>query len=345
MHPQIPILLTFFSPSGYEVRKNYPLADRVCYLPIDLPGSVDAFLDTHQPLFVVFVKYEIWHTLLRSLHRRGVDAFLISARFRPGQVYFRGWGRFFLRSLRTFRHIYVQDQSSHNLLLSQGIESTIAGDTRYDRVAHIASTSPPIPLLEKWVVGKRVVVAGSTWPADEDVLWQAFAKWSHGATPLLIIAPHEVNPERVAKLAAKREGAALWSQMEGADLTDVRVLIIDAIGLLSSIYRYADVCYIGGGFGAGIHNTLEAAAWGKPIVFGPKYLKFTEAIDLIAMGAAIAINNSGEALKAFETYLLEPVMARTAGTASAKLVRDNQGATALILQTLSTVALRNSHDS
>lgn len=340
-HPDRRIILTFFSPSGYEIRKDYPLADAVFYLPLDTPRNARRFVRTVRPEIAVFVKYEFWLNYLRALGRSGCRTFVVSAIFRPDSVFFRWYGGAFRRILPLFERMFVQNQESKQLLSALGIEAvTVSGDTRFDRVARIAENAKRLPVIERFAEGSKTVVAGSTWPHDEDLILQAIA-----AFPQLkfIVAPHEIDQERIGKfIAASPRKAVRYTGGDagtadagaGTPDADAEVLVIDTIGILSAVYRYGWVGYIGGGFGAGIHNTLEAAAFGLPLAFGPNYAKFREARDLIEIKAARSVSTFPELQEALRVLLDDPELHRKAGAKAAEYVETHRGATAIIMKTL-----------
>lgn len=337
--PQCKILLTFFSPSGYEVRKNYPLADVVCYLPFDTRRRVREFLDLAQPSVAIFIKYEFWANYLFELKRREIPTYIISAIFRPEQPFFRWYGAPFRALLHCYTHLYIQDDASRQLLEKAGIQGnvTVTGDTRYDRVWEIRRAAKEIPEVESLLQaadGERVrtLVAGSSWPQDEEILIPYF-----NARPelKLIIAPHEIHEEHLRSIEAMLKRPALrLSAARGKDLRDYSCLIIDCFGLLSSVYRYGEIAYIGGGFGVGIHNTLEAAVYDIPVIFGPEYRKFREACDLVECGGGFAVHSKSEFTAKMDELLSMPDHLRAAGKASGALVRQNIGATEKILEGL-----------
>ena len=337
--PQCKILLTFFSPSGYEVRKNYPLADVVCYLPFDTRRRVREFLDLAQPSVAIFIKYEFWANYLFELKRREIPTYIISAIFRPEQPFFRWYGAPFRPLLHCYTHLYIQDDASKQLLEKAGIQGnvTVTGDTRYDRVWEIRRAAKEIPEVESLLQaadGERVrtLVAGSSWPQDEEILIPYF-----NARPelKLIIAPHEIHEEHLRSIEAMLKRPALrLSAARGKDLRDYSCLIIDCFGLLSSVYRYGEIAYIGGGFGVGIHNTLEAAVYDIPVIFGPEYRKFREACDLVECGGGFAVHSKSEFTAKMDELLSMPDHLRAAGKASGALVRQNIGATEKILEGL-----------
>jgi 3-deoxy-D-manno-octulosonic-acid transferase len=333
-HPERKILLTFFSPSGYEIRKDYGGADYIFYLPLDTPRNVCRFLNIVNPEITIFVKYEYWLNYLSELRRRECRTFIVSAIFRPDQVFFKRKGRVFRRALSTYEHIFVQNAESKELLAGIGITNvTVAGDTRFDRVARIAESARELPIIERFAAGRPIFIAGSTWEPDERILQRLV-----NAHPDIkfIIAPHEMEISRITSLSENTiGGSARYTELnEESDISDKHLLIIDTIGILSSIYRYASFAYIGGGFGAGIHNTLEAATFGLPIAFGPNYLKFKEACDLIESGAAVSISGTEE-LEAWLTRLCsDSPLYQLLRTKAAAYVADNRGATEIIMRNI-----------
>jgi 3-deoxy-D-manno-octulosonic-acid transferase len=293
-HPEYKILLTFFSPSGYEVRKNYAGVDHIFYLPADTPRNARRFVQIARPRIAIFIKYEFWLNYLRQLARAGCRTFLISAIFREDQVFFKWWAGTFRRGLRLFEWLFVQNTASRMLLEDIGIgNTTVTGDTRFDRVAAVAGAARRIQAVEKFAAGARVLVAGSTWPPDEHVILEMVRR--HPDMKFVIV-PHEIVEERIEGLIARSPLPVVrYTECDGGkDPAQYRVMIVDVIGILSSIYRYASYAYVGGGFGVGIHNTLEAAAFGIPVAFGPNYHRFREACDLVANGAATSIEAADE---------------------------------------------------
>ncbi|WP_428400504.1 3-deoxy-D-manno-octulosonic acid transferase [Niabella insulamsoli] len=337
--PTHKIFLSFFSPSGYEVRKNYNGADWVYYLPLDTPANAKQFIEILKPQLVIFVKYEYWYNYLNELKRRHIPTLLISAIFRKDAIFFKWYGSLHRRMVRCFSHIFVQtDDSFHRIqTIVPPAKLTCAGDTRFDRVAAIAADFTPLPVIEKFLADNKnafVIVAGSTWPEDETMLQRLFA--GHQEI-VLIIAPHEVDAEHIHMLKGGFPGAALYSEKEknGASATmaqESKVLIIDNIGMLSRLYQYATVAYVGGGFNkSGIHNTLEAAVYGKPVVFGPHYQKFAEARGLIEQKAGISYATEAQFVKVMENFLSDPEWVSAYGANAKKFVSDNLGATDQIL--------------
>ena len=257
-YPDKKIALTFFSPSGYEVRKNYPLADLVCYLPFDLPRNVCRFLDLLRPSIAIFIKYEFWGNYLRELRRRQIPTYIISAIFRPDQIFFRPYGEIFRRMLRTYAHLYVQNETSRELLAGIGIHNvSVVGDTRFDRVVDIRRQAKKLPIAEAFSAGRQVLIAGSSWPKDEDIFIDYFNRHPELR---LIIAPHEIHESHITEILGKlKRPAVRYTQTNEAEAATADCLIVDCFGLLSSIYQYGQMAYIGGGFGVGIHNVPEAA--------------------------------------------------------------------------------------
>lgn len=331
--PDTKVLLTFFSPSGYDVRKNYEHADLICYLPFDSARNARKFLAVAKPSKAVFVKYDIWYHYLNELNKHNVPSYLISAIFRPSQVFFKSYGKWYRKALDLYSQIFVQDAESLQLLTDFGITNTVeAGDTRFDRVVEIVKNAKPIPLIEKFKDGKKLIVIGSSWPKDEAIL----ANYIHQNPDYkYIIAPHEVHESHInaivnmLKLRIQR-----WSTLSESELPSSNILIIDTIGMLSSLYKYGEVAYIGGGFGVGIHNILEAATYGIPVIFGPNFKKFKEARDLTKQEGAftihdfISLQNKLNALLHNDEYLAK------SGEVASTYVQDNKGATQMIIKKL-----------
>jgi len=337
--PDQKIVVTFFSPSGYEVRKNFDQVDQVLYLPFATWRNAKRFLDALQPCMAIFVKYEFWPAYLRELKRRDIPTYSICAIFRPGQLFFKPWGGRHLSLLNCFTRIYVQDTASETLLRTHGISHvTVAGDTRFDRMAEIVETQkakaeatadPRLELVKAFVQGaERVIVAGSSWPKDEALLVQYIEQANANGlltNVKLILAPHEIDEEHLHYIFNLLQGRLLrLTRANAVNIAHAQVLVVDTIGLLAQIYQYGHVAYIGGGFGVGIHNTIEAAVWGKPVIFGPNYLHFREAKGLIEAGAARSIKNYKELEDALETALDNHT---EIGAKAAEYVRSELGAT------------------
>ena len=329
--PDARILLTFFSPSGYEVRKNFSKVDTVVYLPFDLPGNVKQFLDLVQPSMAIFVKYEFWGNYLNALKRRGVPTYIISSIFRPKQIFFRPWGGIFRKMLKCFDTIFVQNEESRELLASIGFKDNviIAGDTRFDRVADVKAAAREFPLVAKFVEkAPFTLVMGSSWPPDEDIVIPYFN--AHREMKL-IIAPHEFDRHRLHTLMSKlSRPARFYSEATQQNIESADCLIIDSFGLLSSLYRYGQAAYIGGGFGAGIHNINEAAVYNIPVIFGPKYQKFQEAFDLIALDGAMSIHDSDTFSAAMDPLLENEPLRLKCGKAAGDYIQSHLGGTKLI---------------
>ena len=351
-HPELKILLTFFSPSGYEVRKNYEGADIVCYLPLDTPTNALRFLRTIRPVVAFFIKYEFWYNYLHILKHRNVPVYSVSSIFRPDQIFFKWYGHQYGRVLNCFTHFFVQNEQSRQLLAQIGItQVTITGDTRFDRVIQIKEQAKQLSVVEQFInshPAPRVFVAGSSWPPDEDIFiryFNAHPDWT------LIIAPHVIGEDHLQQIEKKLEG---WhvvrytgipsSPSEGgtiapdADSKTIEVLsgtvggvlLIDCFGLLSSIYRYATVAYVGGGFGVSIHNTVEAAVWGVPVIFGPENQKFQEAQELKTCGGGLEISGYDDFARLMDHFVADEAALRKAGQAAGDYVSRKAGATASI---------------
>lgn len=338
-YPQYKILLTFFSPSGYEVRKNYEGADIITYLPIDTVGNARQFLRTVRPVMAFFIKYEFWYNYLHILQYRGIPAYSVSSIFRPDQVFFKWYGRGYGRVLKCFTRFFVQNEESKKLLESIGIHDTmVVGDTRFDRVLQIKEASKQLPIVERFVKGtpeepKKVFVAGSSWQPDEEIFLKYFNNhrdWK------LIVAPHVIGEDHLKFIFSliKDKKVVRYTQATEDNVADADVLIIDCFGLLSSVYHYGDVAYVGGGFGVGIHNVLEAAVWGMPVLFGPNNKHFVEAQGLLQSGGGIEIED-------YETFSLimsqlsdDSAYYGTCGQEAGAFVQSLAGATKKVLSSV-----------
>ena len=344
-HPEYKILLTFFSPSGYEVRKNYEGADIVCYLPLDTITNARRFLRLIRPCMAFFIKYEFWYNYLHILRHRGVPTYSVSSIFRPGQIFFRWYGRQYGRVLKCFTKFFVQNEVSRELLATIGIHRVeITGDTRFDRVLQIKDAAKQLPLVESFVspvaseaaAQRKCFIVGSSWEPDEDIYIPYFSDkdWK------LIIATHVVSPERVGllkkRLVEQGKKVVLYSEADKPEvkgtLSEADVMIIDCYGLLSSIYRYADVAYVGGGFGVGIHNLPEAAVWGVPVFFGPNNARFQEAQDLKQNGGGLEITNSHDFEQLMNDLVAHPDTIKERGRQAGSYVMNRSGATDKILR-------------
>lgn len=353
-HPEMKVLLTFFSPSGYEVRKDYEGADKVLYLPLGTLDNARSFIDRVNPALVLWVKYEYWYYYLVELKKRNIPVILFSAIFRKDQPFFQWYGSLHIQMLKSFQAMFVQDQNSVDLLKSIGIDKNVvvAGDTRFDRVIQIAANARPIPLVENFIGTNNSVVAGSTWLDDEEELVH-FAKANPGIK--FVLAPHHVEEERIKEIEKLFSSTVRYSQISksvGTDNPDTgksypetffeasqeppsdisngdhQILIIDNIGMLSSLYRYGTVCYVGGGFGDdGVHNVLEAAVYGKPVVFGPVYEKYREAMELVNTGGGFPVSSALQLEETLTMLINNPSPGELAG----EYVYNNSGATGKII--------------
>jgi len=334
-HPEYKILLTFFSPSGYEVRKNYQGADIICYLPLDTPVNAIRFLRLIRPVMAVFIKYEFWYNYLHILKHRNVPVYSVSSIFREDQVFFKWYGRQYGRVLNCFTHFFVQNEQSRKLLAKIGItDVTVAGDTRFDRVLQIKEAAKQLPIVEAFVKMEsgddpKVFVAGSSWPPDEEIFIQYFnahPEWK------LIIAPHVIGEDHLQQIEKLLQGRKVlrYTEAEKKKVSDYDVLIIDCFGLLSSIYHYGDVAYVGGGFGVGIHNLLEAAVWDVPVFFGPNNQKFQEAQGLKTSGG-FEIHDEKEFGQLMDRFASDPQYLKEQGLQAGRYVKDKAGATAKVL--------------
>jgi 3-deoxy-D-manno-octulosonic-acid transferase len=332
--PDICLLLTFFSPSGYEAGKGYTGADHVFYLPMDAPGAARRFLEAVKPTLAIFIKYEFWHYYLDGLRRDQVPTLLASAAFRSNQPFFRWYGGFWRRMLGAFSYFFVQDEESLALLqgLGLGDKAMISGDTRFDRVLEIAHTGKGIPAAAAFAGNGPVIVAGSTWDEDEKEL--AHFVRTHPEVHF-IIAPHEISKDHIQAIRQRFPGCVLFSEYSQAFPADpgAHCLIIDNIGMLSRLYQYGTITYVGGGFGGdGVHNVLEAAVWGKPVVYGPIYDKYREAIELLEAGGGFSATSTLDLEKCLKELLEKPGAIASAGEASRRYVTHKAGATDRIVK-------------
>ena len=324
-YPQYKILQTFFSPSGYEVRKNYEGADIVCYLPMDTPGNAKKFINLVNPCMVFFVKYEFWKNYLNTLYNKGVPVYSVSSIFRPNQIFFRWYGKGYQQVLKTFEHLFVQNEESKKLLANIGVmNTTVVGDTRFDRVLDICAAAKQLPLVQKFKGDALTFVAGSSWGPDEDI----FIKYFNAHPEMkLIIAPHVVNDSHMKEIVSKLQRPCIrYTQATEENVQQADCLIIDCYGLLSSIYRYGEISYIGGGFGVGIHNVLEAAVYGIPVIFGPNNKKFREAQHLLANKGGFEVNGYEDFEVLMDKFLTDEAYLQASGQAAGDYVKNNSGA-------------------
>ena len=334
-YPEYKILLTFFSPSGYEVRKNYEGADIICYLPLDTVRNARRFLRAVRPEMAFFIKYEFWYNYLHILKHRNIPAYSISSIFRPDQIFFRWYGAQYARVLKCFTHFFVQNEESKALLASLGIADVdVVGDTRFDRVLQIKDASKQLPLVEQFVKdAPRVFIAGSSWPPDEEIFIKYFQQhrdWK------LIVAPHVIGESHLAQIQSLLKGRKIvrYTQATLEQVAEADVLIIDCFGLLSSIYHYATVSYVGGGFGVGIHNVLEAAVWNIPVLFGPNNKRFREAQGLLRDGGGFEIDGDTDFDSVMNYFLSHPDSLTKAGNKAGTYVQSLAGATGKILSSI-----------
>jgi len=324
------ILLTFFSPSGYEKRKDYTGADYVMYLPLDTRRNAKKMLGLLNLEMVFFVKYEFWFHFLNQLKKRGITVYLASGNFRTGQLFFRWYGRWYRRFLDFFTHIFVQNEHSKALLAGIGLfHVDVAGDTRFDRVHELVKSPFSQPVLDNVLKDARVIVAGSTWEKDEKLLAHAFRELPDNL--FWIIAPHELSDGHIRSLQDRFPGSVLYTGLKDKLPDGTRVILVDTIGRLSYLYRYGSLAYIGGGFGKGIHNILEAATYGLPVIFGPEYKKFVEAVELTSLGGAFPIGDEAELLFIIRKLLEDKELLKTTSQIAADFVSERVGATLAIL--------------
>lgn len=332
-HPEYRIVLTFFSPSGYESAKKYQSADIICYLPFDTRRNVGRFLDMLKPEKAFFIKYEFWPNFLAGLKKRGVPTYSVSSIFRKEQMFFKTIDFGYRKTLKCFTHLFVQDNASKGLLATIGLDNvTVIGDTRFDRVMRIAADAKQLALVETFAEGKRVFVAGSSWTPDEDIFikyFNAHKGWK------LIIASHEVTEARLTEIQSKFSGKCVrYTQANMDEAREADCLLIDCFGLLSSIYRYGKVAYVGGGFGAGVHNLLEAAVYGMPVFFGPNNRKFREAQKLKECGGGLEISSYEDFEAKMDLFDADENLLAQSGAAAGEYVGGNSGATQKLLAAL-----------
>lgn len=340
-YPEKKILLTFFSPSGYEMCKETPLADVVAYLPVDLPRNVRRFLDIVRPQAAIFVKYEYWFNFMQAMADRKIPHYFVAARFRPSDYFFRWYARWFKRHLQRVTAFFVQDEASLVCLRNNGIpQAYVAGDTRCDRVVRLKQEAADFPIVAYFAAKAPLIVAGSVWDEDADLIRDCHTA-AMGDYRWLVV-PHEIKGSRIHHIetSGRMEGCCLYSKLSRlpesewqAALDKAKILVIDEVGHLSKLYRYGHIAYIGGGFGKGIHNTLEPAVYGLPVLFGPNYQRFSEAVELVEAGAAFSVQNA-EQLEACLRRLSDPEIWRQAAETAARYVQVHAGAVETIMQHL-----------
>ena len=340
-YPTYKILVTFFSPSGYEIRKNYTGADFICYLPADTPQNAQKFIEIVKPSIVFFVKYEFWRNYLTELEKQQISVISFSAIFRPNQLFFKSYGGFYREILTKFKHILVQNQESFDLLKSIDIQQiTLAGDTRFDRVKQIVDAKIDIPIAERFKANRQILMVGSAWQTDLEVLIPLINSLKKDSNLTFVIAPHEIHQEEINAWQKQIESKSICFSEVKTDtkLIDYQVLIIDNIGMLSSLYQYADFAFIGGSFGKGLHNILEAATFGMPIFFGNKaYHKFQEAVDLVNLGGAYAVKSTDDLVEMLNDLRLNEVKKKKTDKVSQNYVLHNIGATEKVMYVVESI--------
>lgn len=336
-YPQYKILLTFYSPSGYAVRKNWDQADWIFYLPLDTPGNARRWMDIVQPAAAIFIKYDFWFNFLACLRERKIPVYFVSALFRPSQHFFKWYGGWFRDQLPAVTRFFVQNRASAQLLEGIGVTNvTLTGDTRFDRVYAIASQKHSFPLIEQFIGSKRVFIGGSTWGDDEAVLIPLIR--NNNLDLKFILAPHDTSPGRIQSIMAQLDRSVItYSDMNQDNAGQADVLIIDSVGILAQLYQYATLAFIGGGFGTAIHNIQEPITYGVPVFFGPRYHKFKEAVDLIARGGVFCVTSTGELAATAARLLADPQEYQRVSGLCRNYVDENRGATEKIMQELATV--------
>ena len=332
------ILVTFFSPSGYEVRKNYALADVVCYLPLDSKKKIEKFVKEINPTLVVFIKYEFWPNLLNTLKNNNIKTILVSGILREDQLFFKSYGGFMRQSLSAFNHFFVQDVASKILLETIHLKNvTVAGDTRFDRVSEILQQDNSLRFINEFKNDVYTIVAGSTWKEDEALLVNYINTEATDAEKF-IIAPHTIKPAAITELEKSiQKETVLFSKQNGVNLAEKQVFIVDTIGILTKIYAAADIAYVGGGLKTGLHNILEPATFGIPVVIGNKYDKFKEAVDLVKIGGCISISNQKEFTNSIIKLKEDISFRNLTGTINKRYIRDHLGATDLVMNYLKEI--------
>ncbi len=331
-YPEHKILVTFFSPSGYEVRKNYRDADHICYLPIDTKRNARRFISMIRPQLVIFIKYEFWFNYINEIYNHRIPLIFASVIFRPSQHFFKPWGRWSARQLNRITHLFVQNEESVNLL--DGIKiyhSSLSGDTRFDRVISLPDENKSFPMIEEFKGKTKLLIGGSTWPSGEKILQRLLDDSEFDFK--LVIAPHLIDGDHLSEILKRfsKFHPVLYSKAKLANLVESKVMIIDSIGMLSSIYKYADIAYVGGGFGVGIHNLLEASTYGIPVIYGPNYSRFREAVDLRDIGGGFPINNHEECLTIFGKLMSDTEFYSHSAKVSRDYVEKNSGATKMVV--------------
>lgn len=330
-YPEHKIVLSFFSPSGYEVRKNNTLADATVYLPIDTQKNVTAFLKAVHPEMVFFIKYEFWPNYLNALKQQNIPTYLVSGIFRSNQIFFKPYGQFYRKALTAFQYFFVQNSESEQLLKNIAFDNvTVTGDTRFDRVLQILDRDNTLDFIANFKQNETLVVIGSSWPVDEDYISNFINQ--HESTTKFLFAPHNIKPEQIAMLRSKiNQEVILFSEKENKDLANFNVMIVDTIGILTKVYSYADLAYVGGGFEKGIHNILEPATFGIPVVIGPKFKKFDEAIALTTIKGCLVAENETSLHQILNKLIVDTDFRKATGKISGDFVKSNKNATLKIM--------------
>ena len=337
-HPEFKILLSFFSPSGYEIRKNYPLADEVTYLPTDTPRHAEQWVKSRHFVAAFFIKYEFWFNYMHALKQAGVPLFYISLILKPESYFFRWYGGWFRRQLHNVRHFFVQDETTAQLLKAHGMDNvTVCGDTRFDRVAAIAEQAKPFPEIERFIDSRQCIIAGSTWPPDERLLAEFLPNMRDNYC--LVLAPHDISASHLAQIKAMFPESQRYTELsslspelvEGSKGRPNKILVINTIGILSQLYQYARFVYIGGGFGVNIHNIQEPVTFGCPVAFGPKYKSFKEAVDLVALQGAFPVRNAAELTSVFSRLMADDAFWAKASSTCLNYLKSQVGATKTII--------------
>jgi 3-deoxy-D-manno-octulosonic-acid transferase len=336
--PQYKILLTFFSPSGYEMRKDYAFADYIFYLPLDTASNAKRFVEIVKPSVAIFVKYEFWHNYLNQLQQQNIPTYLISAIFRADQYFFKWYGEWFKYHLKDYKRIFVQDSDSEKILQNASVSNVeLAGDTRLDRVISISEQANGDAIVEAFKGSSKLWICGSTWPEDEKCILPVYNQLkSAGEKIKLLLVPHEISESHISQML-QTFNAVRYSAINANDVKDSNVLVVDKMGLLASLYRYADVAYIGGGFGDGIHSLLEAVVYGVPVVFGPDHKKFNEAIGLTQVNGGFAISSAEELQKQSNKLFTDEAYRKSCGDAAKAYVWNRRGATKKIMAELEKI--------
>jgi len=333
-YPEVKICLSFFSPSGYEIRKDYPMADEVLYLPTDTPAHARRWVQRHHYIGAFFIKYEFWFNYMKALADSHIPLFYISLILKENQYFFKGYGRWFLKQFDYVTHFFVQDQTTFDLLNGRGYHNvTLCGDTRFDRVAAIAQQAKPFPEVESFVAGRHCIIAGSSWPPDEKLLVPYLAKLPDDYC--MIIAPHDISERHLRQIEASLDDYQLYTKLDPEKKS--KVLVLNTIGILSQLYQYARFVYIGGGFGVNIHNIQEPVTFGCPVVFGPKYTSFKEAVDLVRLGGAFSVTSQDELDSIFSSLIHEEGRCEKASKICKDYLASQLGATEAILEGITSI--------